>query len=88
MDWTQEMGAGDEYIQNFGGKTSWKTYSWKPRRRWENTITIDDMESVCEDVSWMEITLERVQSGAEPSSLLPECYIRNGYWIGGGEPRE
>jgi hypothetical protein len=41
--------------QGFGGETWGKRPLWRPKRRWENNVTMDVQEVVCGGMDWIEL---------------------------------
>jgi hypothetical protein len=48
-------GRGQEITQGFGGKPEGKGPLGRPRRRWENGISMDRREIGCGSVEWIQL---------------------------------
>jgi hypothetical protein len=49
----------DRRVQGFGGKLVGKSPLERPRRRWENNITMDLQEVGCEGMDGIELAQDR-----------------------------
>jgi hypothetical protein len=49
------VGSDKKYI-NFGGETVYKRPFGGPRRRWENKMRTDLMQTGCKDRRWMDVS--------------------------------
>jgi len=62
MGWTghvARMGRGEAYTGFLVGKPEGKSSLGRPRRRWENNITMDHEEVGCNIVEWIELAQDR-----------------------------
>jgi hypothetical protein len=52
-------GAGEKFIQVFGGETEGKRQLGRPRRRWEDNINTDLHEVERGSMDWIELSHDR-----------------------------
>jgi len=64
------MGEGQRCVQSFGGEREGRRSLGRPRRRWENNITMDLREVGYGCVDWMELAQDRGRWRALVSAVM------------------
>jgi len=52
-------GGEERLVKGFGGETSGKETTWRPRHSWEDNIKVDLQEMRCGGMDWIELTQDR-----------------------------